>query len=116
MFGTKCEWLLSLIEWVKLAALPLFTLSTPSSEIKRSVEYIMAEVMICRGGFGSGRPGGSSSGANGFGNSGGTLTTLVFTNNEMWTVPSNIIGNDVSVRIFGGGGGGAVSSASFRGK
>lgn len=84
MFGTKCEWLLSLIEWVKLTALPLFILSTPSSETKRSVEYIMGEVMICRGGgryyakggdYGGGGgsygPGGTESGGGSYSGGGG---------------------------------------------
>lgn len=64
--------------------------------------------MICRGGSGSGA-GGSNAGKE------KVFTTLVFTDNEMWTVPDGIINNEVNVRIFGGGGGGGLYSGGGSG-
>ena len=59
----------------------------------------MGEVMICRGGGGNGT-GGGSHGSN------KELVTLKFIENQNWTVPDDIVNNEVSVRLFGAGGGG----------
>lgn len=89
--------LLSMMSMVECATLPLFLFVNTLLENKRSVEYIMGEVMICRGGSGSGAGKGNK-----------VLISSVFTENTSFIVPE-AINNEFSVRIFGGGGGGAFN-------
>lgn len=82
-------------------ALSLVILSTPSSN-KRSVEYIMAEVIIARGGIG----GGSS----GNGNGDGLPQHIVMIKTNMnWVAPDNITG-EAHIICYGAGGGGACNN------
>lgn len=71
-------------------------------ELKRSVEYIMAEVFICRGG------GRAANVVNKYGQGGGTLKTVNFTANNNYTLPK-AIDNLYYVRCVGGGAGGSSS-------
>ena len=75
---------------------------------KQEVLKYMGEVMICRGGRGSGS-GGGSHGSN------KELVTLTFVESMNWMVPENIVNNEVSVRLFGGGGGGGMQGFSATG-
>ena len=69
-------------------------------ELKRSVEYIVAEVMICRGGFGSGS--GRIGGKN--------ILKVDYIYETKDLVVPEAINNEFDVRIFGRGGGGYVKS------
>ena len=73
---------------------------------KQEVLKYMGEVMICRGGSGSGGSHGSNK----------ELVTLTFVESMNWMVPENIVNNEVSVRLFGGGGGGGMNDwTKYRG-
>ena len=65
----------------------------------------MSEVFICRGGSGSG---------GGWGGKTEFVTQIIETNQD-FVMPTDIVNNEVSVRIFGGGGGGTYDDYYRRG-
>ena len=74
---------------------------------KQEVLKYMGEVMICRGG-------GIKGGYNEIMGSVKFKSELI-TENTIWTVPDNIVNNEVDVRIFGGGGGGVWAKQDYMG-
>lgn len=76
---------------------PIYFVNTLLKKI--GVLKYMSEVFICRGGSGSG---------GGWGGKTEFVTQIIETNQD-FVMPTDIVNNEISVRIFGGGGGGGSS-------